>query len=86
MWDYVKNWINYASNCPLSLNFALSNLQEDVRAEAERTAETIWQTGEETKRVEGWWQVNQTGCKYGCPTTSTHNWTYFGGMLPHTSV
>lgn len=45
------------------LRFALSNIQEDVRAEAEGTAEAVRQAAEETEGAEGWRQVHQAGGK-----------------------
>lgn len=50
----------FESQC---LCFALSNIQEDVRAEAEGTAEAVRQAAEETEGAEGWRQVHQAGGK-----------------------
>lgn len=45
--------------------FCSSDLQEDVRSEAEGAAETVRQTREEAEGAEGWRKVHQAGCE--CP-------------------
>lgn len=47
----------------MSVSAPLSNLQEDVRAEAEGAAEAVRQAAEETEGAEGWRQVHQAGGK-----------------------
>lgn len=53
-------WCVPESRC---LRFCLSNIQEDVRAEAEGTAEAVRQAAEETQGAEGRRQVHQAGGK-----------------------
>lgn len=48
---------------PECLSAPLSDLQEDVCAEAEGAAEAVRQAAEETEGAEGWREVHQAGGK-----------------------